>query len=106
MHMIQVDPNSRMSADDYLTHWKDAVFPSYFYGFLQQYMYSITDPASGRKPVTTSAEHLGEPDERIEQIYNDYDKISHLLSSSERQGSFQMWYHSPPNQMLDFFRSS
>jgi phosphoinositide-3-kinase regulatory subunit 4 len=83
LHMIQIDPNSRMSADDYLTHWKDKVFPSYFYGFLQQYMYSITDPSSGRKPVTTGVEHLGEPDERIEQIYNDYDKISHLLSSGE-----------------------
>ncbi|OAL54246.1 ARM repeat-containing protein, partial [Pyrenochaeta sp. DS3sAY3a] len=81
-HMIQVDPDSRMSADDYLTHWKDKVFPSYFYGFLQQYMYSITDPSSGRKPITTGTEHLGEPDERIEQIYNDFDKIAHLLSSS------------------------
>ncbi|KAH3904422.1 non-specific serine/threonine protein kinase [Parastagonospora nodorum] len=80
VHMIQVDPSSRMSADDYLMHWKEKVFPSYFYGFLQQYMYSITDPSSGRKPVTTGAEHLGEPDERIEQIYNDYDKIAHLLS--------------------------
>lgn len=85
MHMIQLDPNSRMSADDYLTHWKDKVFPSYFSEFLQQYMYSITDPSSGRKPVTTGAEHLGEPDERIEQVYNDYDKISHLLSSGEEK---------------------
>jgi len=85
MHMIQVDPNSRMSADDYLMHWKDKVFPGYFYGFLQQYMHSITDPSSGRKPVTTGGEHLGEPDERIEQIYNDYDKISHLLSSSSEK---------------------
>jgi phosphoinositide-3-kinase regulatory subunit 4 len=83
MHMIQVDPNSRMSAEDYLTHWRGKVFPDYFYGFLQQYMYSITDPSSGRKPVTTGSEHLGEPDERIDQVYNDYDKISHLLSSSE-----------------------
>jgi phosphoinositide-3-kinase regulatory subunit 4 len=82
-HMIQVDPNSRMSAEDYLTHWKDKVFPSYFYGFLQQYMYSMTDPSYGQKPVTTGTEHLGEPDERIEQVYNDYDKISHLLSSNE-----------------------
>jgi phosphoinositide-3-kinase regulatory subunit 4 len=81
-HMIQVDPSSRMSADDYLMHWKEKVFPSYFYGFLQQYMYSITDPSSGRKPVTTGTEHLGEPDERIEQIYGDYDKISHLLSNN------------------------
>ena len=83
MHMIQVDPNSRMSAEDYLTHWRGKVFPDYFYGFLQQYMFSITDPSSGRKPVTTTSEHLGEPDERIDQVYNDYDKISHLLSSSE-----------------------
>lgn len=83
LHMIQIDPSSRMSAEDYLTHWRGKVFPTYFYGFLQQYMFSITDPSSGRKPVTTSGEHLGEPDERIEQIYNDYDKISHLLSSED-----------------------
>ncbi|KAI4908115.1 hypothetical protein J4E90_008739 [Alternaria incomplexa] len=83
LHMIQVDPNSRMTAEDYLTHWKGKVFPTYFYGFLQQYMYSITDPSSGRKPVTTGSEHLGEPDERIDQIYSDYDKISHLLSNEE-----------------------
>ncbi|CAE7200011.1 hypothetical protein PTNB85_07909 [Pyrenophora teres f. teres] len=83
LHMIQVDPNSRMTAEDYLTHWKGKVFPTYFYGFLQQYMYSITDPSSGRKPVTTGSEHLGEPDERIDQIYSDYDKISHLLSTEE-----------------------
>lgn len=98
VHMIQIDPNSRMSADDYLTHWKDRVFPSYFYGFLQQYMYSITDPSSGRKPVTTGAEHLGEPDERIEQIYNDYDKISHLLLSSGDKAFVRLSHPSPkPN---------
>ncbi|KAF1846776.1 ARM repeat-containing protein [Cucurbitaria berberidis CBS 394.84] len=102
MHMIQVDPNSRMSADDYLTHWKDKVFPSYFYGFLQQYMYSITDPSSGRKPVTTGAEHLGEPDERIEQIYNDYDKISHLLSSNGGK-ELSRPHHSPPNPNARLF---
>ncbi|USP75916.1 uncharacterized protein yc1106_03190 [Curvularia clavata] len=83
LHMIQIDPSSRMTADDYLTHWKGKVFPTYFYGFLQQYMYSITDPSSGRKPVTTGSEHLGEPDERIDRIFSDYDKISHLLSNEE-----------------------
>ncbi|KAF1943044.1 phosphoinositide 3-kinase regulatory subunit 4 [Clathrospora elynae] len=102
LHMIQVDPNSRMSADDYLTHWKDKVFPSYFYGFLQQYMYSITDPSSGRKPVTTGAEHLGEPDERIEQVYNDYDKISHLLSSSGGK-ELSRPHHSPPKPNARLF---
>jgi phosphoinositide-3-kinase regulatory subunit 4 len=101
-HMIQVDPNSRMSAEDYLTHWKDKVFPSYFYGFLQQYMHSITDPSSGRKPVTTDAEHLGEPDERLEQIYNDYDKISHLLSGSGDKALTRP-IHSPPKPNAKLF---
>jgi phosphoinositide-3-kinase regulatory subunit 4 len=102
MHMIQVDPSSRMAADDYLMHWKDKVFPSYFYGFLQQYMHSITDPSSGRKPVTTGTEHLGEPDERIEQIYNDYDKISHLLSSGGYR-SLSKANSSPPNPNAKVF---
>ncbi|KAH7089225.1 hypothetical protein FB567DRAFT_523321 [Paraphoma chrysanthemicola] len=102
MHMIQVDPDSRMSADDYLMHWKDKVFPAYFYGFLQQYMHSITDPSSGRKPVTTGAEHLGEPDERIEQIYNDYDKISHLLSTGGERAVSRL-YHPPPRPNARIF---
>ncbi|KAH7062027.1 hypothetical protein BKA63DRAFT_538668 [Paraphoma chrysanthemicola] len=102
MHMIQVDPDSRMSADDYLMHWKDKVFPAYFYGFLQQYMHSITDPSSGRKPVTTGAEHLGEPDERIEQIYNDYDKISHLLSTGGERAVSKS-YHPPPRPNARIF---
>lgn len=101
MHMIQVDPDSRMSAEDYLVHWKDKVFPSYFYGFLQQYMYSMTDPSSGRKPVTTGVEHLGEPDDRIEQIYNEYDKISHLLSSGIEKESPRVHQFPPqPNARL------
>lgn len=102
VHMIQVDPSSRMSADDYLMHWKEKVFPSYFYGFLQQYMYSITDPSSGRKPVTTGAEHLGEPDERIEQIYNDYDKIAHLLSNGGDK-SVARAHSSPPKPNAKVF---
>ncbi|KAF3035232.1 Serine/threonine-protein kinase [Didymella heteroderae] len=102
MHMIQVDPNSRMSAEDYLLHWRGKVFPDYFYGFLQQYMFSITDPSSGRKPVTTTSEHLGEPDERIDQVYNDYDKISHLLSSSEGKELVKP-RHSPPKPDAKLF---
>lgn len=102
IHMIQVDPNSRMSAEDYLTHWSDKVFPSYFYGFLHQYMHSITDSASGRKPVTTSSEHLGEPDERIERIFNDYDKISHLLSGGGER-PLSKPHNSPPKPNAKVF---
>jgi phosphoinositide-3-kinase regulatory subunit 4 len=81
--MIHLDPNRRYQADEYLNLWNGKAFPSYFYGFLQQYMHSITDPSSGRKPVTTTSEHLGEPDDRIEQIYNDFDKISVLLEGND-----------------------
>jgi phosphoinositide-3-kinase regulatory subunit 4 len=101
IHMIQVDPNSRMTAEDYLTHWKGKVFPGYFYTFLDQYMYSITDPSSGRKPVTTGAEHLGEPDERIDQIYSDYEVISHHLSNEEGKELVKPQYSPPkPNAKL------
>jgi phosphoinositide-3-kinase regulatory subunit 4 len=82
-HMIQLEPSSRLSAEDYLKYWEGKAFPSYFYGFLHQYMNSITDPSSGRKPITTAIEHLGEPDDRIEQIYNDFDKISVLLTGND-----------------------
>lgn len=101
-HMIQLDPNSRLSADDYLRFWEGKVFPTYFGGFLHQYMHSITDPASGRKPVTTSSEHLGEPDDRIEQIYNDFDKISILLSGNGEQGPTRA-QHSPPRPNANLF---
>ncbi|KAF1950812.1 phosphoinositide 3-kinase regulatory subunit 4 [Byssothecium circinans] len=102
IHMIQADPNSRMSAEDYLEHWRGKVFPHYFYGFLQQYMHSITDPSSGRKPVTTATEHLGEPDERIEQIFSDFDKISHLLTSNQGDLSSRP-QHSPPKPNAKLF---
>ncbi|PVI03612.1 ARM repeat-containing protein [Periconia macrospinosa] len=101
-HMIQLDPNSRMSAEDYLEHWRGKVFPHYFYGFLQQYMHSITDSSSGRKPVTTATEHLGEPDERIEQIFSDFDKISHLLSNNEGNLASKP-QHSPPKPNAKLF---
>lgn len=78
-HMIQVEPESRYSADEYLTFWRHKAFPEYFYSFLHQYMYLMTDQTSGRSPVTAGQTNLGEPDERIERVYYDFDKISYFL---------------------------
>jgi phosphoinositide-3-kinase regulatory subunit 4 len=78
-HMIQVDPQERYSAEEYLKFWKDRGFPEYFYSFLHQYMFLITDPTSGRKPITTGKENLGEADERVNRVYFDFDKISFFL---------------------------
>ncbi|KAI9842592.1 MAG: Serine/threonine-protein kinase [Sclerophora amabilis] len=78
-HMIQIDPESRYSADEYLNFWRRKAFPEYFYSFLHQYMGLITDPSSGRAPVTADEVNLGEGDDRIDRIYYDFDKISYFL---------------------------
>ena len=79
VHMIQVDPESRYSAEEYLDFWRKKVFPDYFYSFLHQYMGLITDPSSGRSPISGATTNLGEADERIDRIYYDFDKISYFL---------------------------
>lgn len=78
-HMIQLDPESRYAADEYLNFWRRKVFPDYFYSFLHQYMGLITDPSSGRSPVLPETGNFGEADDRIDRVYLDFDKISYFL---------------------------
>jgi len=45
IHMIQKDPNERLSANDYLNNEKGKAFPEYFYDFMLSYMKSFSaDP--------------------------------------------------------------
>ena len=78
-HMIQLDPESRYAAEEYLNFWRRKAFPEYFYSFLHQYMALITDPYSGRSPVMPETNSFGEADERIGRVYLDFDKISYFL---------------------------
>jgi phosphoinositide-3-kinase, regulatory subunit 4 len=78
-HMIQVDPEARYRADEYLSFWKHKAFPEYFYSFLHPYMNLITDPSSGQATLTSGTENLGEADDRIDRVYSDFDKISFSL---------------------------
>lgn len=78
-HMIQLDPESRYAADEYLNFWRHKAFPEYFYSFLHQYMGLITDPSSGRSPVLPETGNFGEADDRIDRVYFDFDKISYFL---------------------------
>ncbi|KHN97930.1 phosphoinositide 3-kinase regulatory subunit 4 [Metarhizium album ARSEF 1941] len=78
-HMIQIDPEKRYSAEQYLEFWKGKVFPSYFYSFLHQYMELITDPSSGNNPMSGSQRNMGESDDRIDRVFYDFDKISYFL---------------------------
>ncbi|KAE8147277.1 hypothetical protein BDV25DRAFT_142918 [Aspergillus avenaceus] len=83
-HMIQIEPESRYSAEEYLNFWKNKAFPEYFYSFLHQYMSLMTDPSSGRAQVEAESANRGEADERIERVYYDFDKISYFLGASTR----------------------
>ncbi len=78
-HMIQVEPESRYTAEEYLNFWRRKAFPEYFYSFLHQYMALITDPSSGREPVTSETSNFGEADERIDRVFFDFDKVSYFL---------------------------
>jgi phosphoinositide-3-kinase, regulatory subunit 4 len=79
LNMIDLDPEKRYSAEQALAFYRSKIFPDYFYSFLRQYMYDLTDPSSGRKPVTLDVGNLGESDNKIERVYNDFDKISYFL---------------------------
>ncbi|KAL4907158.1 hypothetical protein BDW74DRAFT_148682 [Aspergillus multicolor] len=81
LHMIQLEPESRYSAEEYLNFWKIKAFPEYFYSFLHQYMSLMTDPSSGRTLVEAGSANRGEADDRIERVYHDFDKISSLLGA-------------------------
>jgi phosphoinositide-3-kinase, regulatory subunit 4 len=78
LHMVQLDPESRYTAEEILTFWRGKVFPEYFYGFLHQYMALLTDSTSGRKSVSLEG-NTRDSDERIERVYTDFDKISYFL---------------------------
>ncbi|PLB44459.1 hypothetical protein P170DRAFT_368053 [Aspergillus steynii IBT 23096] len=82
LHMIQLEPESRYSAEEYLNFWKAKAFPEYFYSFLHQYMSLMTDPSSGRAQVDGESASRGEADDRIERVFFDFDKISYFLGTS------------------------
>jgi phosphoinositide-3-kinase regulatory subunit 4 len=84
LHMIQLEPESRYSAEEYLNFWKNKAFPEYFYSFLHQYMSLMTDPSSGRTKVDAESNNRGETDDRIERVCLDFDKISYFLGVPPR----------------------
>ncbi|KAH6635134.1 hypothetical protein B0J18DRAFT_38924 [Chaetomium sp. MPI-SDFR-AT-0129] len=77
--MIQLDPQKRYSAEQYLDFWKGKVFPEYFYSFLHQYMELITDLSSAHYAGASTARIVTEADQRIERVWLDFDKIAYFL---------------------------
>ena len=84
-HMIQLEPESRYSADEYLNFWRRKTFPEYFYSFLHQYMSLVTDPSSGRTPVAPETTNFGDADDRIDRVWYDFDKIAYFLGYDDEK---------------------
>ncbi|KAI8629567.1 hypothetical protein F5Y19DRAFT_433492 [Xylariaceae sp. FL1651] len=93
--MIQRDPEKRYSAEQYLQFYKTKIFPEYFYSFLHQYMELVTDPTSGRAPVTGAIKNLGEADDRIDRVFYDFDKIAYFLGYQEQKTNSQLSHFTP-----------
>ena len=83
-HMIQIDPESRFSAEEYLEFWRGKVFPEFFNSFLHQYMALVTDPGAGKMLLTSEETNTGESDDRLSRIYHDYDKIAYFLGYPQK----------------------
>ncbi|SAM00828.1 hypothetical protein [Absidia glauca] len=98
LHMIQLDPSQRFSAEKYLSEWRGKAFPDYFYDFLHEYMALLTDKnetlpsriqtvennlMSYMSPafplVAQPHKKLVDSDEKIDRLYSDFDRISRLL---------------------------
>lgn len=84
LHMVQIGPESRYSAEEYLNFWRRKVFPEYFYSFLHQYMELITDPSSGRANVEIDPQNSTEADDRIDRVHLDFDKVSYFLGADTK----------------------
>lgn len=79
LHMIEMDPEKRYSAEQILSFYRSKIFPEYFYSFLHQYMLDLTRPATASNPVGLDVASLSESDDKIDRVYYDFDKISFFL---------------------------
>jgi phosphoinositide-3-kinase regulatory subunit 4 len=52
-HMMQKDPNLRLSAEEYLIQQRGKAFPEYFYTFLKLYLQRFASP-----PILAAEERI------------------------------------------------
>ncbi|GME81411.1 unnamed protein product [Ambrosiozyma monospora] len=73
--MISSKADDRLTAKEYLTRYRKTIFPDYFYTFLHTYMNNI----SGGITENESVNQFTVSDERIDNLYNNFDKLSLYL---------------------------
>jgi len=73
--MISLNPDERLSANEYLLKFRKLVFPDYFYTFLYSYVKDLSTDINS-KPTN----RIEECDKKINCIYNDFGKIAFYLN--------------------------
>ncbi|QPG73076.1 hypothetical protein FOA43_000381 [Brettanomyces nanus] len=76
LSMISINPANRLKAEKYLAKYRKIAFPDHFYTFLHPYLRKLSVAGSGNEKNNNSMQQC---DYRINQIYQDFDKIALYL---------------------------
>lgn len=98
--MISLDPNDRMTAEQYLNNWKHKLFPDYYYDFLHDFIGAM----STRNHFTSSGSVLDPQsflDQRINFIYEHFDKIVKYIGFGQYDTSLEETIPSNVNEDID-----
>ncbi|RMD43601.1 hypothetical protein DV735_g1503, partial [Chaetothyriales sp. CBS 134920] len=79
LNMINLVPEKRYNAEQHLAFYKHKIFPDYFDSFLHQYMLDLTLPSKSQPATGIEVGNLADSDNKIDRVYQDFDKISSLL---------------------------
>lgn len=90
--MVSVDPDRRLTFDQYLSTYRGVAFPEIFYSFLHPFISSL-DEASPSSSVTTTVPPSGsapetlktDSDSKIERVWGDWENIRRYLDEEERE---------------------
>ncbi|KAK6098874.1 Serine/threonine-protein kinase [Batrachochytrium dendrobatidis] len=85
-HMIQIDPNERLSMREYISKWRNQAFPDYFCSFFHPYLASLSDPYSASNMAqyfvflaNSSNAIVADADAKIDRVYQDFERIADAL---------------------------
>ncbi|OVA06257.1 HEAT [Macleaya cordata] len=98
LHMIQLDPESRLSAESYLDNYASIVFPCYFSPFLHNFFsYLIPLDSDTRVAVTQSAFHDIHKQMKNNRSSEEISNVPRTSSLSKNEEPLQVMENAKPN---------
>lgn len=80
--LLTLDPDSRPSASDILSHLKGTLFPTYFYNFLYDFMCELY---GGKGMELDRSENCCESDRKIDHIYTNFHRVVDALGFTYKE---------------------